>query len=205
MVRRFGQQYSLAIGTHVCYFIPDMEHAAFTVSWKKIFFEAAVLAAAGMVIGVCLNYTMVKEGFDGRLTAFIKQYLQDEVAGKAASSSSGAEHPSVILIDLERARQWYEEGTNCFIDARPDDEYRAGHIPGALNVLPGDLEDIVPELSARVQTDRIIVYCVGPECPEAIELAELMNEFGISPVHVYLGGWEQWSGQGLPGREGDRP
>ena len=59
------------------------------------------------------------------------------------------------LVDLLRS------GTATVLDVRPEDEFRQGHLPGALNIPLAQLERRLAELLA----DReIVAYCRGPLC-----------------------------------------
>jgi len=58
------------------------------------------------------------------------------------------------------------------IDARPDYEYRQGHIPGALSVPfePGEAHGLAPDKKARLQHElgpdkerTVVVYCRAPQ------------------------------------------
>ncbi len=53
------------------------------------------------------------------------------------------------------------EGRAVVVDVRPAEEYRAGHIPGALSIPVGELDRRLSELPARKE---IVAYCRGPYC-----------------------------------------
>jgi DNA-binding transcriptional ArsR family regulator len=58
---------------------------------------------------------------------------------------------------LERLRC----GTATVLDVRPEDEFRQGHVPGALNIPLSQLERRLAELPV----DReVVAYCRGPWC-----------------------------------------
>ena len=63
------------------------------------------------------------------------------------------------------------------LDVRPAEEYRAGHIPGALSIP-------LAELKARLQElpkDReVVAYCRGPYCVMAVEAVELLRRKGFT-------------------------
>ncbi len=169
---------------------------------KKIFFESILLCIIGFGVGFVINRQVVTDSFNGSLVTAIKQQLQEEIAQKAGQSQSEDGRQAIVIIDAEKAKAWFDDGQDLFIDARPDYQYEAGHIAGSVNIIGNTLEDRLDELMDRASGGRLIVYCVGPECPEAVELADLMVEFDLKPVYVYTGGWEQWSQLGYPSETG---
>jgi rhodanese-related sulfurtransferase len=79
------------------------------------------------------------------------------------------------------------------IDVREQDEYRAGHLPGALGIGRGVLEyhiaDVVPE------TDKeIILYCRGGN--RSALAADSLREMGYTNVHSMIGGYRKWNTEG---------
>src|SRR6266545_1405558 len=70
------------------------------------------------------------------------------------------------LLDRLRA------GEVVLLDVRPAEEYRAGHIPGAVSVPVDDLERRLAELPA----DReVIAYCRGPYCVMAFQAVQKLR------------------------------
>jgi rhodanese-related sulfurtransferase len=64
-------------------------------------------------------------------------------------------------IDRDELLERLATGDLILIDVRPPDEYAAGHLPGAISVPPGDIDELLDELPP----DReIIAYCRGPYC-----------------------------------------
>jgi len=67
------------------------------------------------------------------------------------------------------------------IDVRPVEEYRAGHIPGALSIPLNELEARLSELP----TDQeVVAYCRGPYCVLAIEATEMLRAKGYRAVRL---------------------
>ena len=61
------------------------------------------------------------------------------------------------------------------LDVRPEEEYRAGHIPGARSVPVERLEAYVEELP---QEREIVAYCRGPYCVFSDEAVALLSSRG---------------------------
>lgn len=70
------------------------------------------------------------------------------------------------------------------VDARPVEEYRAGHLPGArsipLDELPGRVHEIPREA-------EVVAYCRGPYCPMASRAVEILSAAGYRARHLDLG------------------
>src|SRR5579884_1585085 len=78
------------------------------------------------------------------------------------------------------------------IDVREEEDYRAGHLPGALN-LPHDKWDTFEGLSK----DKLnILYCYSMVCHLAATAAFKFASAGY-PVMELDGGWDEWKEHGL--------
>jgi rhodanese-related sulfurtransferase/DNA-binding transcriptional ArsR family regulator len=97
---------------------------------------------------------------------------------------------------LRRAR----EGSVVVIDVRPPEEYRAGHIRGALSVPLDELEGRVRELPARKE---IVAYCRGPYCLMAYQAVETLRAKGRRARRL-VEGLPEWRAAGFPVESGDR-
>ncbi len=72
-------------------------------------------------------------------------------------------------------RRRLKAGDVTLIDVRPEDEFAAGHIPGALSVPVAELADRLSELPKRKE---IVAYCRGPYCVLAVTAIELLRQRG---------------------------
>ena len=87
-------------------------------------------------------------------------------------------------VDREQLLAKVREGSVTVIDVRPREEYRAGHLSGALSIPLKDLKDRLRDLPA----DRnIIAYCRGPYCVLAIEAVEMLNAHGLTAFRLESG------------------
>jgi rhodanese-related sulfurtransferase len=108
----------------------------------------------------------------------------------------------VSTIALEEFFQLHESGKAFIIDARPSFVYQFGHVPGAINMPKsrcvaeiGKLESEFRSITAAGR--KIIVYCTGPNCPDARTVADHLAMSGIA-ASVFAGGWEAWHEAGMP-------
>lgn len=90
------------------------------------------------------------------------------------------------------------------LDARREEDWQAGRIPGALCADPRALErHLTPELAERLRRAVwVVVYCNGGECEDSVELAGLLTSppwsVDGSLVRIYEGGIEEWRRKGMP-------
>jgi rhodanese-related sulfurtransferase len=98
---------------------------------------------------------------------------------------------------LERARA----GEVVVLDVRPAEEYRAGHITGAVSV---PLEELKSRLAALPKDREIVAYCRGPYCVLAPDAVALLRSSGYHAA-VLDDGVAEWRAQGLPVSAGDAP
>ena len=79
-------------------------------------------------------------------------------------------------VDGEELMRRVSNGEVTVLDVRPSQEYRAGHIPGALSIPVDELTTRVDELP---QNRDIVAYCRGPYCVMAVEAVELLRKRGF--------------------------
>lgn len=87
------------------------------------------------------------------------------------------------------------------LDVREEDEYQAGHIPGALNFPRGflevkaDLEHKKRDERLSDRTRKIICYCGGGF--RSALAAQTLQQMGFEYVESMAGGWTSWSEHGF--------
>lgn len=81
------------------------------------------------------------------------------------------------------------------IDVREQDEFRAGHLPGALGIGRGILEyHIADEVSDTEK--EIVLYCRGGN--RSALAADSLRQMGYTNVHSMTGGYRQWNSENRP-------
>jgi rhodanese-related sulfurtransferase len=102
-------------------------------------------------------------------------------------------------VSLKEAREAYEAGYALFVDARDPDFFKAGHIPGAVNLPVKDFDRDLPKLKERLlAAPRVITYCDGASCEMSVELTEKLLFAGLENVEIFTGGIQQWKAAGQP-------
>jgi rhodanese-related sulfurtransferase/DNA-binding transcriptional ArsR family regulator len=91
---------------------------------------------------------------------------------------------------LKRARS----AEIVILDARPANEYDAGHIAGAISLPVADLRRRLKELP---KNKEYVAYCRGPYCVYADQAVELLHTKGRRARRL-LEGFPEWRAAGLP-------
>ena len=82
------------------------------------------------------------------------------------------------------------------LEIEPEDEYRRGHLPGALSVPPERVAELVPKLVRERETE-VVVYCCAPDCMEGRRAAKELEGLGYTNVRSYDGGKRDWVDHGF--------
>jgi len=101
----------------------------------------------------------------------------------------------------------YQQGLVVFVDARDQDHYTEGHIPGAYPLDRYQPEkDLAVALTPCLNAQQVVVYCTGGDCEDAEYTALLLRDAGVSNqnLFVYGGGFNEWSASHLPLDQGPR-
>ena len=96
--------------------------------------------------------------------------------------------PADELLDRAQA------GLVTVLDVRPQEEYAAGHLPGAINVPLAELDKDLDRLS---DGREIVAYCRGPYCILAYEAVRRLRTHGLSARRLEFG-FPEWHLTGLP-------
>jgi rhodanese-related sulfurtransferase len=101
-----------------------------------------------------------------------------------------------------------EQDGIIFIDARNDEHYQAGHIPGAYLFDRFHPETYLTNvIQVCLAAQQIIFYCNGGECDDSLQTAVFLRDSIIIPkekLFVYGGGMIEWATNGLPIELGPR-
>jgi rhodanese-related sulfurtransferase/predicted transcriptional regulator len=98
------------------------------------------------------------------------------------------------MITREELRRRLRQGDVVVLDVRPQAEYDAGHIPGALSLPVLDMKSRMRELP---QGSEIVAYCRGPYCLYADAAVQLLTDEGRRAARLEEG-FPEWKAEGLP-------
>lgn len=119
----------------------------------------------------------------GRLSE-VAQIMNDYFAARDELEPIGRD------VLAERART----GDVVILDVRPEVEYAAGHIPGAVSIPLDQLARRVAELPVDAE---IVAYCRGPYCVMAPEAVSVLRRAGRRARRL-ADGLPEWRHAGLP-------
>jgi len=87
-----------------------------------------------------------------------------------------------------------EQGLVTVIDVRPEAEFVAGHLPGAINVPPDELEKRLKLLDTE---QEVVAYCRGPHCVYSFDAVEKLRSKGVKASRLEEG-FPEWKSAGYP-------
>jgi len=104
-----------------------------------------------------------------------------------------------LFTTLEDAKECFDKKSAVFVDARPEEDFKAGHIPGALSLDYSRIEELYDTVLGSMPKDRLIItYCSDPECQTAVKLADALVLRGHTRVVIMLEGFPAWEKAGYP-------
>ena len=190
----------------------------------KILLEALFVAVIGAVFAFGANL------ISPRGLALTRNYFPAGISrpvpaatGVASTNSPAASSPAQLLaarlkeqglqsVDGRQAAELFhdprfKQGSIAFIDARDEQHYREGHIPGACEFDPYYPEKYFPTVLPVCQAaEQIVIYCNGGDCDDSESAAILLRDVGIAnrKLFIYTGGIPEWTTNGLPVEIGGR-
>jgi ArsR family transcriptional regulator len=96
-------------------------------------------------------------------------------------------------IDFYTLRQLSEKDQVLLLDVRPAEEYAQGHIPGALNVPPDQIETFLQHFDPKGKT--VVAYCRGPYCTFSHQAVTALRQRAIQALRLKEG-LPEWRAEG---------
>ena len=108
-------------------------------------------------------------------------------------------------IDRESLREKLERGDDfVLVDALSPMSFAASHLPGAINLTPGWVDDRARRRIPDLDTE-IVVYCANADCDDSLVTAQKLTELGYTNVLHYAGGKDEWRELGYPLERAGKP
>ncbi|MEE9296355.1 MAG: rhodanese-like domain-containing protein [Phycisphaerae bacterium] len=174
--------------------------------FKSTILPAAAIVIAGLLLGLGFNGVRPKDSLKLTRNYFMKIQVAD-------SASQSPKHGFTVVtldevIDLYQSAS-YQNGEVVFVDARNDEHFEEGHVPGAIHIDRYNSDDPFEKAKTALQlADTIVLYCGGGECEDSIYLAsELVGErdIAIDKIRLFEGGLEEWEDENLETESGLEP
>ena len=97
-------------------------------------------------------------------------------------------------VDTDELLRRLARGDVVILDVRPEPEYAAGHLPGAVHI---PLEELAERIEELPRTHDVVAYCRGRYCVLAHDAVRLLNGEGI-PARRAVDGLLEWRLAGVP-------
>jgi rhodanese-related sulfurtransferase/predicted transcriptional regulator len=79
-------------------------------------------------------------------------------------------------------------GDLVIVDVRPEEEYEAGHIEGALSI---PIDQLAQRLAELPEGSEVVAYCRGPFCAYANQAVRELHDAGRTARRLEVG-WPDW-------------
>jgi len=139
-----------------------------------------------------------KEAMESEAAETMKTEAKEEPAKSAMDSKTETKgkkfYTEVTSADVKKMIDEKQKFT--MIDARSAEDFKAGHIEGAINVRP---DEITAEKMAKIAADKsatLVFYCGGVQCPASTKAAKRAFDLGYKNIVEYSGGVAAWKESG---------
>lgn len=151
-----------------------------------------LLARAGLVrsrrAGTRIYYRLASDRV-GELWMTVREVAERHVAEvHVLAEDYLGERDGVEQVAAGELEQRLKKGTVIVLDVRPEPEFRAGHISGALSAPLDSLEQVAAKLPRRRE---IVAYCRGPYCVYADDAVRLLRQRGFNARRLDVG-FPEW-------------
>lgn len=145
---------------------------------------------AGLQVFYALADDQVLVGYRGLVALAESRLVEVSALAEAFFGEvDGAQPVSFAQLDEMAA-----SGKVIVVDVRPEEEYAAGHIDGAVCVPLVDLSDKMRDLPADAS---VVAYCRGPYCVLAATAVAQLRGHGFT-AHRLAAGYPEWVQSGRP-------
>ena len=114
--------------------------------------------------------------------------------GAAAGAGTGSQS-RIPTLTWPEAKALLARNQIVIVDARAEQYYQAGHIPGAVSLPANSFGSLIDTFRITYATNNaLVIYCTSPQCPLSHKEAELlMTRYGYGNIKVMPGGYEEYS------------
>lgn len=139
-------------------------------------------------------YCLADDSVLGLLDAIGRIARRNDAAVKEVVTSYFNARDSMEPVSRRELRQRMKDGTVTVVDVRPKEEFAMGHVPGAINVPPSELNRRLADLP---RSKEVVAYCRGPYCVFAFEAVAALRKAGYKARRLE-DGMPEWRAAGLP-------
>lgn len=137
----------------------------------------------------------------GDLWRAMRRAAQDHVAGiEQLAADYLGDRGRLRTITRDDLRTRLRDGDVVVLDVRPEAEYAAGHIRGAVSIPIHDLRSRLGDIPDGAE---VVAYCRGPYCVYADQAVRVLSKQGV-PAARLEDGFPEWAAARLPVARGTR-
>ena len=104
------------------------------------------------------------------------------------------ERDALEPVSRKELRERIKNGLVTILDVRPGDEFKQGHLPGAINI---PLSKLAQWLRRQNKKTEIVAYCRGAYCVLSFEAVAQLRTHGFNARRLE-DGYPEWRAAGLP-------
>ena len=155
---------------------------------KNLYYQSSGIILLSILLSLIFNQLRSKP------LPFLKKTV--EVVSSMEGLNLGSIEPSITGIDITLAKKLFAENT-VFVDARAEEYYVNGHIPGA--ICNDDFDTLLEELEDTINSDEsFVVYCSDDDCGSSEDLSYELQSYGYNKILLFKGGWKEWVDANMP-------
>jgi rhodanese-related sulfurtransferase len=154
---------------------------------RKTIKEIIILVSVSVILALAVN-TLSPKGI-----ALVGQW--DTTKGVITANPAGdAAGQNTEIDSVARAKTLFDK-----VDARSQNQYGNGHIPGAVSLPVGQFEERIESFLNRYPPAQpIVTYCSGRTCEDSHDLAQFLSDVGFTNVRIFIDGFPGWEAEGYP-------
>lgn len=156
------------------------------------------LKQAGLVVNEVQGTQRIYQLSDERIVPLIQtlRHIAEQQMAQVSTLLTEKLYPRAPLMPFnpKELKQAVKENKVTLLDVRPSDEFRAGHIQGAINLPIESLDNPATQsamLAQLPQQKPIVVYCRGPYCLWSYEAVETLQASGHTASRMPEG-YPEW-------------
>jgi rhodanese-related sulfurtransferase len=130
------------------------------------------------------------------LRARQKGELADHALARKLPAATEATLGAARRTSVSDAMSLQAAGLALVVDVRIERSFRAGHIPGALNVPVDQIDARGPEILRAAAGRPIVTYCACLHEHTSAAAAQALTAAGAREVSALLGGYPSWVAHG---------
>ncbi|MCD7438500.1 metalloregulator ArsR/SmtB family transcription factor [Streptomyces lincolnensis] len=143
-----------------------------------------ILKQAGFVVtrreGVRIHYRLSGDDV-AQLFALLRKVAEAHQDAVPAARDAYLGEDGAAELSRAELRVRLAAGDVVVLDVRPVEEYRAGHIPGAISLPVAELAERIEEVP---EDTEIVVYCRGEYCVLAYDAVRLLTGLGRRAIRL---------------------